>query len=496
VEDRFRLSAAGLLFDGQGLGRAGLAGYGIVAPDLQRDDYAGVDVKDRIVLLLRYGPDGDDPQSRWAAFTSLRMKAAAARAKGARALLLVTGPKTTGVQDALVPLRGEASLTDAGLPAVSIKRHVAEALFERSDTTLEDAQARLADGKPAPFAVKGARVEIEVDATPRRSTTRNVIGLLSRPGDAGGEAIVVGAHYDHLGRGTTGSLDAAAAGKIHYGADDNASGVAAMLELARRFAARRHSLKRSVVLVAFGAEELGVLGSSHFVKNPTLPWSQVVAMANMDMVGRLRENTLDVHGVGTSPAWKPLVDEAGRTLALTTRLHEGGYGPSDHSPFYAAGKPVLFAFTGAHADYHRPSDTPDRVSASGIEKVAEFMERVLGGLTDSDAPVAFVRVAADKEAQGPTRSFRVWVGGIPDYGAEGPGVTFSGVSPGSPAEKAGVLAGDVLVRFAGKDIRNIYDYTHALSESKAGDTVTAVVKREGREVELSVTLGSRPSATH
>jgi aminopeptidase YwaD len=481
---------------GEVSGELVFVGYGIVAPDLQRDDYAGVEVKDRIVLVLRYGPDGDDPQSRWAAFTSLRMKAAAARAKGARALLLVTGPKTTGVEDALVPLRGEASLTDAGLPAVSIKKHVADVLLERSGSTLEEAQARLGDGKAAPFAVKEARVEIKVDVSPRRSTTRNVLGLLSPPGGSDGEAIVVGAHYDHLGKGITGSLDASPGGKVHYGADDNASGVAGMLELARHFAARRQSLKRSVLFVAFGGEELGVLGSSHFVKNPTLPWSHVVAMANMDMIGRLRENTLDVHGVGTSPAWKPLVEEAGRTLALTTRLHEGGYGPSDHSPFYAAGKPVLFAFTGAHSDYHRPTDTPDRVNAAGIEKVAEFMERVLAGLTDSEAPVTFVRVAADKEAAGPTRSFRVWVGGIPDYGEEGPGVKFSGVSPGSPAEKAGVLAGDVLVRFAGKDIRNIYDYTHALSESKPGDTVTAVVKREGREVELSVTLGSRPSATH
>jgi S1-C subfamily serine protease len=156
---------------------------------------------------------------------------------------------------------------------------------------------------------------------------------------------------------------------------------------------------------------------------------------------------------------------------------------------------VLFAFTGAHADYHRPSDTADRVNAAGIEKVASLMERVLAGLTDSEEPVAFVRVAADKEGPGPSRSFRVWVGGIPDYGEEVAGVKFSGVSPGSPAEKAGILPGDVLVRFGDKDVRNIYDYTYALSEAKPGDTVTAVVRRDGRELPLTVTLGSRPSAT-
>lgn len=475
-------------------GEVVFAGYGIVAPDLQHDDYSGADVKGRIALVLRYGPGGDDPQSRFAAFTTLRMKAAAARDKGAVALLVVTGPRTSEARDDLVPLRADAALRDAGLAAVSIRRAVAEALFAGSGTTLDEAQRRTDEGKPAPFLVAGSGVRLTVDVTPRHSTTGNVVGLLRAAGEKGGEVVVIGAHYDHLGRGMAGSLDPSPDGKIHFGADDNASGVAGMLELARRFKSRHHALKRSLLFIAFAAEELGTLGSSHFVKNPTLPWSSISAMANMDMIGRLRENKLDVHGVGTSPAWRPLVDEASRLTGLQAKLHEGGYGPSDHSPFYAAGKPVLFVFTGSHPDYHRPSDTPERVSARGIERVVDFMEDVLEGVALQASPVPFVRVAQEKDSATSARSFRVWVGGIPDYSDPGPGVKFSGVSPGSPAEKAGMAAGDLLVRLGGKEIRDIYDYTYALSEYKAGDTVTAVVKRGASEVALTVTLGSRPGA--
>jgi S1-C subfamily serine protease len=218
-------------------------------------------------------------------------------------------------------------------------------------------------------------------------------------------------------------------------------------------------------------------------------------MVNLDMVGRLREDTLQVSGVGTSPLWQPLVDEANRAAGLNLKIQEGGYGPSDHSSFYAAGKPVFFAFTGAHSDYHRPSDTADHVDAAGIEKVVGLVETLVAGLADSPGAVPFTRVAAEKEqgAAGP-RGFRVWVGGIPDYGEEVVGVRFSGVTPGSPAEKAGVQAGDVLVRFGDKEIRNIYDYTYALGAHKPGETVTVVVKRGGKDVSLDVTLSSRPSA--
>jgi hypothetical protein len=480
---------------GSVLGEVVFAGYGTVAKDLEYDDYAGLDVKDKVVLLLRYGPGGDDPQSRWAAFMPLRLKAQNARDKGARAVLIVTGPRTPGALDQLVPLRADASLADEGLPCFTVTRAVADALFAGAGTTLDHAQRRIDESlKPAPLVLAGARLEATADLTPKRSLTRNVIGLLPRASTAT-EALVVGAHYDHLGLGAAGSLDPAPDGKVHHGADDNASGVAGVLDLARRFAARPEPAQRSIYFVAFGAEEVGVLGSSYLVKNPPRPLERIAAMLNLDMIGRLREDTLEVHGAGTSPLFKPLLEEANRRAGLKLKLHEGGYGPSDHSPFYAAGRPVLFAFTGNHPDYHRPSDTADKIDADGIVKVLGLLEPVVAALATSPAPIAFTRVAAEKEggASG-ARGFRVWVGGIPDYSEEGPGVRFSGVTPGSPADKAGMKGGDVLVKFGPKEVRNIYDYTYALAERKPGDAVTVVVKREGADVSLELVLGSRPSA--
>ncbi|HSD27223.1 MAG TPA: M20/M25/M40 family metallo-hydrolase, partial [Vicinamibacteria bacterium] len=371
----------------------------------------------------------------------------------------------------------------------------AEALFARTGTTLDAAQGRIdTTGKPAPLALAESHVDAVADLTPRRSETRNVVGLLG-PADPAGEAIVMGAHYDHLGLGMTGSLDPQPDGKIHHGADDNASGVAGLLEMARRLQARPAPPRRSILFVAFGAEEEGALGSSHFVKTPPRALDRIVGMFNMDMIGRLRGDALDVHGVGTSPAWKPLLEESNRNAGLKLRFHEGGFGPSDHSPFYAAGKPVLFVFTGSHADYHRPSDTAEKIDAAGILRVADLLEPVVSGVADAPATLAFTRVKAEQEqGAGAARGFRVWVGGVPDYSEEGVGVKFSGVTPGSPAEKAGITGGDVLVRFGAKEIRNIYDYTYALGERKPGDKVTVVVRRAGQDVTLELTLGSRPSA--
>lgn len=484
-----------LAFSAPGLASAEVvfAGYGISAPDLDYDDYEGLEVRDQVVLVLRYSPEGDAPASRWAPFMALRYKAQTARDRGARALVVVTGPGTKEAADELAPLRADASLGDAGLPAFSARRTVGEELLRRAGDSLEAAQQRIDHSrKPASRKLPGVRVEAVADLRPKRSTTRNVIGRL--PGGTP-EALLLGAHYDHLGTGPFGSLDPAPDGKIHHGADDNASGVAALLELARRFAAGGPRA-RAMVFVAFGAEELGTLGSSYFVKHPAPSLDRIAAMFNLDMVGRLRDDSLDVHGVGTSPAWRALLEEANRAPALKLRTHEGGYGPSDHSPFYGAGLPVLFAFTGAHEDYHRPTDTAERINAAGIVKVVELVEGVAAAVAEAPQRIAFARVPAEKEAQ-PTgsRSFRVWVGGIPDYSQEDPGVRFSGVSPGSPAERAGLLAGDVLIRFGAKDIRNIYDYTYALGERKPGDVVTLVVRREGKDVPLEITLGTRPGGS-
>jgi hypothetical protein len=489
-------SAAGALE-----GEVVFAGYGISAKDPAYDDYEGLDVKDKLVLVLRYGPDGDDEKSLFSTYAALRFKAAVAREKGAKGLLVVAGPLTKDVADDLIALRTDAAFSDAGLVAVSIRRPVAEALLAGSGRSLEAAQKAIdAAKKPASFAATAAHVALNVDVTPRRAKTSNVLGLLEGSDPAKkAEIVIVGAHYDHLGLGGSTSLASASGPQIHHGADDNASGVAAMLETARDLAGRRKDLARSILFIGFGAEELGTLGSLHFTKNPTVPWASVVAMFNMDMVGRLRNDKLDVQGVGTSPAWKPLVESSNADAKLKLSLLEGGFGPSDHSPFYAAKRPVLFAFTGAHGDYHKPSDTADRIDAEGIVRVVRFLEPIEVSVASAPERIAFTEVKGGAAPSAGSRSFRVWVGSIPDFSEEGQGVKLSGVTGGSPAEKAGMMAGDTIVKFGGKELRNLYDYTYALQGRKPGEKVDVVVKRvvDGKTVEktLEVTLGSRPDAT-
>jgi aminopeptidase YwaD len=505
-----------LVFSGAGKVTADVvfAGYGITAKELSYDDYEGLDVAGKIVLVLRYGPDeaadkgvpvhggpASGPESPFAAFTPLRRKASTAKEKGAAALLVVTGLHTKGAEDDLVALRGDGTLSGAGIPAVSVKRAVAEALFAESGISLEAAQKAIDEAKkPAPRALK-SRADLVADVAPHKARTANVIGVLPGADPAlNTEALVIGAHYDHLGMGGSGSLDAGAS-VVHPGADDNASGVAALLELARRLAPERAALKRSVLFIAFGAEEEGTLGSLHFTKEPTLPLEKIVAMLNLDMVGRLQNETLQVHGVGTSPAWKPLVASASVAAKLTVKPREQGYGPSDQSPFYAAGKPVLFFFTGTHSDYHRPSDTADKIDAAGEERVVRLVASVAEGILESDARPQFTPVAGDKKPfpDGPG-AIRSWAGTIPDYSEDAGGLKLSGVWPGSPAEKAGLKRGDVIVRFAERPISNIYDYTYALQDHKAGERVTIIVKRsengKTRDVTVELTLGTRPSGTH
>lgn len=475
------------------------AGYGIASKDLGYDDYAGLDVKGKVVLVLRYGPDGDDQDSRFYPYTALRRKTATAKDKGAAALLVVTGPLSKQGTDELVALRTDSSFANAGIVAFTVRRAVADALFVESKTSLEAAQKAIDETKkPLPVALK-SRVELTADVKARHAKTANVLGLL--PGSdpsLNTEALVIGAHYDHLGLGGSSSLEGASA--IHPGADDNASGVAAVLELARTLAPLRGTLKRSVLFIAFGAEEEGTLGSLHYVKEPTLAVVKIVAMLNLDMVGRLREDTVEVHGAGTSPAWKPLLTSANAETKLVLKLREGGYGPSDHSSFYAAGKPVLFFFTGTHADYHRASDTADKLNAPGEERIVRLVANVAQGILGAAARPELTVVANEPKVQdSPSGALRAWVGTIPDYSEEKGGLKLSGVSPGSPAEKVGLKRGDVIVKLGDKEISSIYDYMYALQERKPGEHVTLVVNRPEngatKSMTIELTLGTRPGGS-
>jgi hypothetical protein len=462
-------------------------GHGITAPDLGWDDYAGVEVRDRIVLVLDGEPRRGDPAGPFRRpdvyhYTERSHKIINAREHGARAVLLVGA-------GALPTLAGRAQ--SAAVLALAITPAVADALLAPAGLSLA-AAATAIDAGPAPrsFAIPNARVAVQVSLLRTRGQAANVVGVLpGRDPRLREETIVIGAHYDHLGLGGEGSLAPDAVGTIHPGADDNASGVAAVLGLARAFA-QAGGAPRTLVFVAFAGEEMGLLGSAHYVAHPTQPLARTVLMLNLDMVGRLRGKTLYVGGVDSGEGLRTLVQaEAG---GLTLGLRGDPYGPSDHASFYAGGRPVLFLFTGAHADYHRPGDTAERIDAEGLAQVTAFAARVVEALAGAAAPPAYARVVAPPGSTGRAGGYGPFFGVVPEFGeSERPGVRVGGVRAGSPAERAGVRQGDVIVAFGGLTVRTLEDFTFALRARRPGDRVEVVVQRDGGEQRVEAVLEER-----
>jgi membrane-associated protease RseP (regulator of RpoE activity) len=312
--------------------------------------------------------------------------------------------------------------------------------------------------------------------------------------------VIIGAHYDHLGLGGPESLAANPEGQIHHGADDNASGTSALLELARVIRSDRANLKRSVVFMAFSAEELGLLGSSAYTRNPLVPLASTVAMLNMDMVGRLHDRSLFVGGVGTSPVWKPLLDklngegkspETGSGSRFQLGTGQDGFGPSDHQSFYVKDIPVLFFFTGSHEDYHKPTDTADKINAEGTRQIAELVREIAIQVAGEPERIAFTKVKTETSNQGRRGGFRVYLGTVPSYAEQSDGLKLDGVRPASPAEKAGLKAGDTIIKISTFTIKNVYDYTAALGELKADEAIDVVIRRDGKEMTLKLTPEKR-----
>lgn len=431
----------------------------------QDADYAGIDVRGKIVLL---------PPSRGNAAVDIPGRAAVARGKGAAGVLVV--PAADGA-DAL-KVSGDLASTDAGLPIFLVRRPVVASWFDGGWDALEKAGATRATGVRATIAADVRRVT---------RVTANVVGLLEGSDPAlRDEVVVIGAHMDHLGMGGPHSLAEDRAPAIHHGADDNASGTSAVLALASELAKPEHRPKRSVLFVCFSGEELGLLGSAHYVRNPIVPIERTVAMLNMDMIGRMKENRLSVIGTGTGSTWNALLDGLGAGQSFSLSRDEGGFGGSDHQSFANAKVPVLFFFTGLHADYHRPSDTADKINAADAARVASLVGKAARRIGDDPQRPVFQQVAAPA-SPGRMRA-RASLGTVPEYGAGIVGVLLGGVRPGSPAEKAGLMAGDILIEFAGRAIRNVEEYTFALSEHGPGETVTLKVKRGDRIVEVKATL--------
>lgn len=469
------------------------AGYGISAPDQNYDDYAGLDVSGKIVVVLRYGPDGTDPHSPFNKYTSFRNKARIARDKGALAIVILNGPRDEQSDD-LVKLTSDQSFESSGISAVSMKREFFDRILEGQNLSLGAVQDSIRSTKnPHSFALD-AQMTVQTDVIKVKAKTANLIGYL--PGGdpmLRDQVVILGAHMDHLGYGGPGSgslmPDTIA---VHPGADDNGSGTVGLMELMEWMSARKTALKRSVLFIFFSGEELGTLGSAYYVNHPVLPLDQSVAMINMDMVGRLVEKNLTVYGTGTSPAWVPLLDRLDRDSSFSLKTIPDGYGPSDHSQFYGKDMPVLFFFTGTHNDYHKPSDTWEKINYPGEEKVVKFVAKVADAVDIMPERPAFTKVKTSTTAStGDSRSFSVTLGVIPDYAEGTQGMKIGGIRPKGPAEKAGLQAGDVIVKMAGKAVMNIYDYMGVLGELKDGDEVDIEALRNGQMMKFHATMRKR-----
>ncbi len=502
IEEDFRPLA--FSSDGEVDAEVVFAGYGLSVPgdrEVGYDSYAGLDVKDKIVLVLRYVPEEVDMERRQQLnrYAGLRYKAMIARENGAKAILAVTGPNSPGAGK-IIPLKYDQSSASSGIVAASISQTVAAALFAKSGKSLAEIQAELDKENPhyeGRFLLPDVKVHIQTGVERIKKSAYNVVGLLPGTGPEPREKIVVGAHYDHLGYGEGGSL----AGKderhqIHNGADDNASGTAAVLELVAALAEKKranpNAFSKDVVFAFWSGEELGIIGSSAFASAPPFSIEQVAAYVNFDMVGQLRENKLILQGTGSSAVWTKMIEKRNVVAGFDLTLQDDPYQPTDVTAFYPKNVPVLSFFTGSHNNYHRPGDDAETLNYKGIERIAKFAGLLLGDLTGSTERPDYVKVERTKSESGSRESMRAYLGTIPDYVGEGTGgVLLSGVSGNGPADKAGLKGGDIIVRLAGKNITNIYDYTYALDALKIGQPVEIVVMRDAAELTLKIVPAMR-----
>ncbi len=474
--------------DGTFAGPHVFAGYGIDDEATGWDDWAGLDAEGAVVLVLDGGPGPPAFAARRGAALGRRgAKLVAARERGARAVLFVPADGAPALADAAGAMPTRAS---SGVIALALSRGAAERIARRAGLGL-DALARAAERRFRP-SLAPARLSGAVRIARREGEVANVIGRLpGRDPALAREQVVIGAHYDHLGRGEFGSLRPAAAGEIHPGADDNASGAAALVALARAFAAGPRPA-RTLVFAAFTAEEAGLIGSAKFVE--TLAPGEVHSMVNLDMVGRLSENGVTVFGAETAAGLRDLVRRSAERRALAIAFEDGAHGPSDHASFHAARIPALLFTTGTHEAYHTPDDRAETLRPEGAERVLGLVADVILALANARRALVFTGAASPSHAPPAGEGgYGPYLGTVPAFGASGvPGAKLAAVRPGSPAERAGLRAGDVIVAFAGSDVRSLEDFAALLFAQREGASVRIVVQRGEQRIETEAVLGHRP----
>lgn len=530
------------------------AGYGISAKDEKYDDYAGIDVKGKLVVLLRHQPQQGNPHGilpghPHSPHAPFGRKLSNAYEHGAAAVVFLTdefeiqgrlevreklwkesvdelaklrddfaklkkptdadrekyrkqvddaanqiiehGKKLAEERDPLFAFAAAGGSGDTSkLPTMHARRSVWDRILAdagrpslaKLETEIDDA------GAPKSFELEGWRAEGEIDVIRTEAQVKNVVGVLEGSGPHADETIIIGAHYDHLGFGGEGSL-LPSAREIHNGADDNASGTTALLETARILASAGKPPARRIVFIAFTGEEKGLIGSARYCKEPLFPLEKTVAMLNMDMVGRLTDDKLIVHGGDTADEFTPLVNrlnDEGFKFKITH--NSGGFGPSDHASFYAKKIPVMHFFTGLHNDYHRPSDDIEKINAAGLVRVAHLVAETAIQLADAPERPTYKEVKS-AQSGGNRGGDRPYFGSIPDFSQTESGYGISGATKDSPADKAGLKGGDVIIRLGDSRVGNLDDFDSALRKYKAGDKVPVTVKRDGKDVTVTVTLG-------
>ncbi len=486
-------------------GRIVFAGYGIAAPELGWDDYAGADVAGAVVLALRgtppehflpeesraqeseanaANPHGaiaptETSSANWGSYGSIFHKVMEAKRRGAAAVLIANHP--AGGEPLLPFDAGQTA--EANLPALMIAPELAQMLSGDFAQTVAGIDA---DG-PIPTVESLLRVRVFADVVRETGVAANVLGVLR--GKRSDRTVVLGAHFDHLGRGGPGSLARDSVGEIHNGADDNASGTAVVLEIARCLASSG-TPEGDVLVALWSGEELGLLGSEHWLKAPTIPLANVRANLNLDMVGRAGDGKLDVLGAGTAEDFAQLIEEGGARagLDLQVSLSGQGVGGSDHQAFLRRGIPALHFFSGVHEDYHKPSDDAEKVEVDGARRVAELALALVSGIQQAER-IAYIEPPAS-DAGAPRGGFRTRFGSVPEYSYTGKGLMLAGTSAGGPAERAGLLKGDLILEVDDLEIEGIGDFMYALNAHKPGDVVLVEYLRDGEERSVRVTLES------
>lgn len=466
------------------------AGYGFSFKNdsVSWNDFDGADVKGKWVMLLMSTPDADNPGSALIKYGADRDKTIAAKDLGAAGIIFVAG-KSTDPEDKFEAPGKEGY--SAGLPVFRVKRNIANAILANSGKSIDELEQQLKTvRKPVTFST-GTIVKGSAELVRETANTRNVVMML--PGhdpSLKNQYVIIGAHFDHLGLGGPGSGSRAVDTiGIHHGADDNASGIAMMLELGQRFAKEKESHKRSLICIGFSGEEEGLLGSKQFVDDPGIDLSKANAMINLDMVGRLnKDKTLQISGVGTAAGLKNLVLANSDTSQIHLALSDEGYGPSDHSSFYGKNIPVLFYFTGAHADYHTPMDVADSINYDGMLKISDMVYKVAFSLANADSTLSFREAGPKGPAAGGVMR-GITLGIMPDFaGVVKNGLRADFVTPGKPAALGGMKKGDIITAIEGKSVNNIQDYMFRMSQVKKGQAISVDVLRNGKKIGLLIQL--------